>query len=86
MIEDSLVTNFNRNLTLCVSIAQFEVFNSVKIVTVCVYQGRSRVDIREFYQGKPSIKGIWFTVNEWTNFVRLIYDITGKLTVFSKIR
>ena len=63
------VDYLSSNLTLCDFIAQFEVFSSVKIVSVCVYQGKPRVDIREFYQGKPSIRGIWFTLNEWKNFV-----------------
>ena len=71
--------NYNQNLTLCDFIAQFEVFNSAKIVSVCVYQGNTRVDIREFYQGEPSIRGVWFSVNEWKNFIRLVYDITEEL-------
>lgn len=64
--------------------SQISVRQSNKIVTVCMYIDNIRVDIREFYSNLPSIKGIWFSLNEWVEFCKMIYDI-NKIVNFQQV-
>jgi hypothetical protein len=72
------------NNSLCVFMSQISVRQSNKIVTVCMYIDNIRVDIREFYSNLPSIKGIWFSLNEWVEFCKMIYDI-NKIVNFQQV-
>jgi hypothetical protein len=65
----------SENDTLCEYMSQISIRYSNKIVTVCMFNKKVRVDIREFYSNIPSIKGIWFTINEWRELCKNIYDI-----------
>lgn len=61
--------------TLCRMISQLSIRYSNKIVTVCMYNYQIRVDIREFYSNVPSIRGIWFLINEWKEFCKIMFEI-----------
>ena len=42
-----------------------------KKVTVCRYQGSTRIDIRFFLGQAATVKGIWLTISEWNVLLRL---------------
>lgn len=63
------------NQSLCDLISHISIRYSNKVVTVCMYEEDIRIDIREFYGNKPSIKGIWFSLSEWKEFTRILFDV-----------
>jgi hypothetical protein len=67
--------NTKLNNTLCQMITQIPVKYSNKIVTICMYYKQIRIDIREFYSNVASIKGVWFLINEWKEFCRIMFEI-----------
>jgi hypothetical protein len=86
--KKDIIFSQNKNLffnnSLCEFISQISVKYSNKIVTVCMYNKHIRVDIREFYSNTPSIKGIWFSINEWIEFCKMMYDI-NKIVNFQQV-
>ena len=52
-------------VSLCDQLIQFSLSRSSVKVSVCQYQNKTRVDIREFIGTNATIKGIWLDVNEW---------------------
>ena len=68
------------NYSLCQELTQFMIEGSNKIVSVCLYQNKTRVDIRHFYGGIASIKGLWMSVGEWRGFTKLLFDIARVMT------
>ena len=53
------------NNTLCSFIRQYKLHSGGKQVTVCGYQNRVRLDIRQFILGRPSNKGIVLNYDEY---------------------
>ena len=50
---------------MCSERREFPLKASNKRINVCTYQGRVRVDVREFINDKATIKGIYFTSREF---------------------
>ena len=69
-------TNFSRS-SLCDHLTQFSLSQSSVKVSVCRYQNRTRVDIREFIGANATIKGIWLNVHEWD-------QLAGTFSLISK--
>jgi hypothetical protein len=54
-----------QNLTYgCPSQATIEILDSNKRVTVCTYQNKVRIDLRQFLNGKPTQIGLFLTPHE----------------------
>jgi len=62
------------NSTLCSYMKQFEMPREY-YVTVCVYQKEVRIDFRQFINGQPTIKGLYFDVRQWSYLKRLVPNI-----------
>ena len=52
------------NSTLCVYMKEYHLLHG-KRATVCIYQERVRLDIRQFINGSPTIKGIFLYYDEF---------------------
>ena len=50
--------------SLCSLKREFLLYMSDKRINVCTYQGRVRVDVRQFLNGRPTIRGIFFNTHE----------------------
>ena len=50
---------------LCAERREFTLKASNKLVNVCTYQDRIRVDVREFINDSATIKGLYFTSREF---------------------
>lgn len=63
-IEERLhdVTRYNQNM--CTSMRQYGLDNNI-VATVCVYGGRTRLDIRQFLNGRATIKGIYLPLSSY---------------------
>ena len=53
---------------LCAERREFPLKTSNKRVNVCTYQGRIRVDVREFINDRATNKGLYFTPREFISF------------------
>ena len=58
-------TAANNETSLCTEIREFKLGVGDKRVNVCTYEGRVRIDIREFLNDKPTIRGIFLTSREY---------------------
>ena len=65
--QENLDTTVNN--TLCAYVSQFRLSED-KRVTVCLYDV-IRIDIRRFFGAYASIQGIWLTVEEWNQLLKL---------------
>ena len=72
-IEHS-VTREQLNMSLCKYIKQYQLPGNY-YVTICVYQSSIRVDVRLFHKGKPTIRGFFLNLNQYSYFKRLIPHI-----------
>ena len=72
------------NATDCTYIKQFVLGNG-KRLTVCKYQGVTRIDIRQFIRGRVTIQGIWLRHKEWRNLLNQLPDIMLALIQSKKL-
>ena len=85
----ALVPQPNNNTSFCSFIRQYKLHSGSKRATVCVYQNRVRLDIRQFILDKPTIKGIVLNYDEyrsldaqWSSIftcIKRISNITGQV-------
>ena len=68
----SLPTSARVTRSLCTQQREFLLDMSDKRVNVCTYHGRVRVDIRQFLNGRATIKGIFFNTEEIASLRRLM--------------
>ena len=66
------------NSSLCSYIETFRL-PSDYFLTVCKYQSSTIIDIRQFLNNKPSIRGISLTSNQWTYIQSIRQHITRAL-------
>ena len=59
--------------------SQFNLGQSNKLLTVCSYQRRIIIDVREFIGDRPTIKGIQLTTREYFTLKVLMPRVTDKL-------
>ena len=76
---------YSRNISLCSEMRQFPLPNSDKIITVCTYQRTVRMDIRQYINNKPTIKGIYFTFSEYVGVTHIIHYVRGEMLRQSKL-
>ena len=76
--------NINLNMTLCDFIKMFPLSYDMA-VTICVQNGETRIDIRQFLNDKPTIRGIYLTTDQWQRFKTMFHDIDEGL-LESRIR
>ena len=55
----------NNESSLCTEIREFKLGVGDKRVNVCTYEGQVRIDIRQFLNDKPTIRGIFLTSREY---------------------
>lgn len=67
------------NSTLCSFMKQFEMPGEY-YVTICVYQKEVRIDFRQFINGYPTVKGLYFNVRQWQYLKRLESHIDKLIT------
>ena len=65
-------SNVRVTRSLCTQQREFLLEMSDKRVNVCTYQGRVRVDVRQFLNGRATIKGIFFNSEELASLRRLM--------------
>ena len=63
-----------QNSTLCDIFRIFPVSFDMAL-TVCEYEGDTRIDIRRFTNDKPSIIGIYLSMNQWTKLLSMSDEI-----------
>jgi hypothetical protein len=77
-VLSDLVSSISHNHTnYCIK--QFELPNSNKRISVCLYEGDIRVDIRVFLSNKPTIKGIYLSALEWKEFEKMYVNLNKLL-------
>jgi hypothetical protein len=76
MLNDLVTSTSHNHTNYCIK--QFKLPNSNKRISVCLYEGEIRVDIRVFLFNKPTIKGIYLSVSEWKEFDRM-HDVLSRL-------
>ena len=65
--------------SLCTLQREFLLEMSDKRINVCTYQGRVRVDLRQFLNGRATIKGIFFNTKELLSLRKLMPLIKGEV-------
>ena len=73
------------NTTLCSEMRQFPLPNSDKIISVCTFEGKVRMDIRQYINNKPTIKGIYFTFSEYVGVTHIIHYVRGEMLRQSRL-
>ncbi|OOZ36428.1 hypothetical protein BOW52_10800 [Solemya elarraichensis gill symbiont] len=68
-IQSDMTENSN-NDTLCTYIKQFPLPEQYRL-TVCLYRGRTRIDVRRFINDTATIKGVFLSIKQW-NYMRII--------------
>lgn len=81
-IEVDDLTPFNGT---CHHMRMFRLTESDKRITVCTYQGRVRVDMRVWWDDKPSIKGIYFSPREYYALSRLTNTLKDEVRAQEQI-
>ena len=65
----------NFNQTLCSYIKPFRLPNEY-YVTVCKYGNRTLIDIRQYLNQRPTIKGVSLSTRQWTYLMTIRHHIT----------
>ena len=81
-IEVDDVSPFNGT---CKHMRMFRIPESDKRITVCTYQGQVRVDMRVWLGEKATIKGIYFSPNEYFTLSSLNDMLTDEIHVQQRI-
>ena len=50
-------------------------------VTVCLYQNEIRLDIRQFINGRPTIKGVYLTMKQFDFLKRLLPHLHKEIII-----
>ncbi|OOZ35862.1 hypothetical protein BOW52_11090, partial [Solemya elarraichensis gill symbiont] len=61
---ESNVSEVSVNDTLCTYVKQFPLPEHYRI-TVCLYRGRTRIDVRRFINDTATIKGVFLNIKQW---------------------
>ena len=72
-------TNNTSTDSLCIERREFTLQISDKRVNICTYEGEVRVDIRQFINNKPTIKGIYFTPREFLGVTDILPHVRSEI-------
>ena len=75
----TMPTTVEVDTSLCTMQHEFLIEMSDKRVNVCTYQGRVRVDVRQFLNGRATIKGMFFNSDELVSLRKLMLLIMNEV-------
>ena len=63
----------------CVERREFHLQVSDKRINICTYQNEVRVDIRQFINNRPTVKGIYFTPREFLGVTEVLSHVRTEI-------